>query len=227
MRTKTLFLTAALVAAGVASSMAQSNVYSLNVVGYINLPLVKGFNLLSAPLAGSNNVVGTVLGNTTPVLDGNALLYTWNGTTYAQALTGGGDGSWLDQNGNPATNNITPGESFFLFTDQSNVTLTLVGSVTQGPIPIPVTAGFGFYGDPVPVSSDIVSNGFPVVDNSLLYTWDSVHQTYAQALNGQTTPPAFLDNNGNVFSFAPAVGQGFVYFNAGSAATWNRSFTVN
>jgi hypothetical protein len=228
MRTKTLLVTAALVAAGVASSMAQSNVYSLNVVGYINLPLTKGFNLLSAPLSGTNNLVGTVLGNTTPVLDGNALLYTWDsvGGHYAQALSGGGDGTWLDANGNPATNTIIPGESFFIFTDQTGVTLTLVGSVSQGPLPIPVNAGFGFYGDPVPVSSDIVSNGFPTLDNSSLYTWNPVAQTYNQALAGSTTPQGFLDQNGNPVSFAPTVGQGFIYMNPGAATSWPRSFTV-
>src|SRR5207249_3273515 len=36
MRTKTLLAAAAMLAAGFASSMAQSNVYSLNVVGYVN-----------------------------------------------------------------------------------------------------------------------------------------------------------------------------------------------
>ena len=47
MRTKTLLLTAALSAAGIASSMAQ--VYSVNAVGYVNTPLVTGFNLISNP----------------------------------------------------------------------------------------------------------------------------------------------------------------------------------
>jgi hypothetical protein len=50
MRTKTLLLTAALSAAGVATSMAQGAVYSVNAVGYVNTPLVAGFNLVSNPL---------------------------------------------------------------------------------------------------------------------------------------------------------------------------------
>ena len=41
MRTKALLCAAAL-AAGTAASMAQSNVYSLNIVGYVNVPLTSG-----------------------------------------------------------------------------------------------------------------------------------------------------------------------------------------
>src|SRR5688500_15579957 len=50
MRTKTLLLTAALSAAGIATSMAQAPVYSVNAVGYVNTPLVPGYNLISNPL---------------------------------------------------------------------------------------------------------------------------------------------------------------------------------
>ena len=39
MRTKTLLLTAALAAAGAATSMAQSTIYSVNAVGYANITI--------------------------------------------------------------------------------------------------------------------------------------------------------------------------------------------
>src|SRR6516164_550275 len=61
MRTKVL-LCAAAVAAGALSSMAQSNVYSLNVVGYVNVPIVGGgsYNMIANPLnntgTGGNNI---------------------------------------------------------------------------------------------------------------------------------------------------------------------------
>ena len=59
MRTKTLFLTAALSAVGMATSMAQT-VYSVNIVGYINLPVVHGLSLVANQLnaAPNNSVVG-------------------------------------------------------------------------------------------------------------------------------------------------------------------------
>src|SRR5688500_9409874 len=57
MRTKTLLLTAALTAAGVATSMAQ--VYSVNMVGYINHTIPSGFSMLANQLNNSpdNKVV--------------------------------------------------------------------------------------------------------------------------------------------------------------------------
>ncbi len=54
MRIKALLCAAAL-AAGAVSSMAQSNVYSLNIVGYVNVPLVTGFNLIANPLDNGTN----------------------------------------------------------------------------------------------------------------------------------------------------------------------------
>jgi hypothetical protein len=54
MRTKTLALSAVLSALGTASLVAQTNVYSLNAVGYINATMPPGFSLLTCPL-----IVGT------------------------------------------------------------------------------------------------------------------------------------------------------------------------
>src|SRR5690349_19984282 len=51
MRTKTLLLTAALTAAGALSSLAQ--VYSVNIVGYVNQPVGGGAAGLSAAAGGS------------------------------------------------------------------------------------------------------------------------------------------------------------------------------
>ena len=50
MRTKTLLLTAALSAAGIATSMAQ--VYSANAVGYVNKLIPTGFSMIANPVFG-------------------------------------------------------------------------------------------------------------------------------------------------------------------------------
>ena len=50
MRTKTMLLSALLGTLGSVSLMAQStNVYSLNAVGYINVTVQPGFNIVSCP----------------------------------------------------------------------------------------------------------------------------------------------------------------------------------
>jgi len=230
MRTKTILLTAALAAAGVASSMAQGNVYSLNVVGYVNITLKPGYNLITAPLSAADNGVNTVLKNCNPPIPANSLLFTWDSVnaTYAQALTADGANGWVDSQFNPATTQIPPGTAFFVQNaGAAPVTLTLTGTVLQNTNPVALAVGYSFIGDTEPLSADITTNGFPVVDNSLLYTWDATGQTYNQALTGQASPPAFLDSQFNPVVVAPSIGQGFIYFNpAASAATWNRAFTV-
>jgi len=228
MRTKSLVLAAVLSAAGVASSLAQ--VYSVNVVGYINLTLSPGLNLITVQLKGTNQNVNTLLGSTTPIMPDNSLLFTWNSTgqRYDNALIGGG-GVWYDASGNPSTATLSPGQAFFIqVAGTANVTLTLVGEVPTGPNAVSVANGLGFYGDPAPVSQNILTNGFPVADNDLLYTWDTAGQKWNNALIGagpSPGPAAWYDSGGNVVVVAPLVGQGFVVSHAG-ATTWNRTFTV-
>jgi hypothetical protein len=229
MRTKALLATAAVIASGVVTSMAQ--VYSANIVGYINLSLVPKFNLVTVQLNGATNQVNPALANST--LADNSLLYQWDFTNkkYAQALTSF-SGQWYDANFNLATNAVVLGQSFYIYNAGSSAaTLTLVGDVPQGAISTSIVAGFGFYGDPVPVSQDLSTNNFPIADNSLLYTWNPTTQKYNQALTGFTAQTAgtggqgFFDANFARVVVAPAVGQGFVYFNAGGVSNWNRSFT--
>jgi hypothetical protein len=233
MRTKTLLLAAVLSAAGIASSQAQ--VYSVNVVGYINLTNYPGLNLITAQLKGTNQNVNTILGSTTPALPANSLLFTWNGAgqRFDNALLAGGDNKWYDPaTGLESTATISPGQSFFINNvGTANVIMTLVGEVPTGATAVSVVNGLGFYGDPAPVSQNIVTNGFPVGDNDLLYTWNVTGQTYNNALIGggpASGGPGWFDaGTGLLTVFAPAVGQGFVVNRtSGATTTWNRTFTV-
>ena len=61
MNTKTLLLLGALGAAGMTSAVAQTNVYSVNAVGYINLTLPTGFSLIANQLNSTNNTIGSLL----------------------------------------------------------------------------------------------------------------------------------------------------------------------
>jgi hypothetical protein len=234
MRTKALLATAAVIASGVVTSMAQ--VYSANIVGYINLNLVTKYNLVTVQLSGPTNQVNPALANST--LADNSLLYQWDFTNkkYAQALTSFG-GQWYDASFNLATNPVVLGQAFYIFNaGTAAATLTLVGDVPQGSITTSVVNGYGFYGDPVPVAQDISTNGFPIADNSLLYTWNPTTQKYNQALTGYSAATAsagglgstqgFFDANFSRVSVVPGVGLGFVYFNASTTNnTWVRNFT--
>jgi len=78
MRTKTLLLTAAALAAGF-SAMAQSNVYSVNIVGYVNTPLPNGaLTLIQNPLDNGTNTLNSVLAS----VASGSFAYVWNGAGY-------------------------------------------------------------------------------------------------------------------------------------------------
>src|SRR6266403_950334 len=77
MRTKALLCAAGLLAAGAFTAMAQSNVYSLNVVGYVNVSLTNGFTLLANQLDLDGNLTNnTVVG-----------IFSTNFPTLTQVIT--------------------------------------------------------------------------------------------------------------------------------------------
>jgi len=80
MRTKTLLLSAAALAAGLASSMAQSNVFSVNIVGYVNKPLAtNALELIQNPLSDGTNTLNSALG----ALGSGSEAFVWNGAGYS------------------------------------------------------------------------------------------------------------------------------------------------
>jgi hypothetical protein len=218
MRTKTLLAAAAIVAAGLASSMAQSNVYSLNVVGYVNKPYVAGFNAGSNPLnAPTNDLNHIMVGSQVP---DNTILFLWNTTlqdfdpslpTYIS-----GSSSWSPN----AT--LNPGTGFFLLAP-SAFTNTFVGEVKQGLTTVVISPGFNGIGSPVPIGGSIsnVLAQMPALDNDLAFQWDTVTQDFG-AIATYVGASSTWSPNVNF-----SVGEGIFYlYGGGAPANWNRTFTV-
>ena len=111
MRTKTLLIATAALAASLASSMAQ--VYSQNVVGYVNTivpanSVGNGFALIANPLITTNSDLTSVIPPASvPV---GTTVYGWTGATFATRIRG------TDDNDNPNWNGATVplvGEGFW------------------------------------------------------------------------------------------------------------------
>jgi hypothetical protein len=226
MRTKTLLLTAAVVAAGALSSMAQS-VFSVNVVGYINLTILPGYNLVANQLdntANGGNGINLVLTNGT--IPDSTFMQTFNTgiADFDQAQTFFNGLGWVDGSFNPSTNTVGPGQGFFINNPGSTFTLTLVGTVLQGTNTVTVHPGYNFISDPAPVLSDLQTNGFPALADSSTFQIFT-NGDYSQALsyfNGL----GWVDGSFNSVDPLANVGQGFVIFNSGSLTPWARAFTV-
>src|SRR5664279_3991161 len=126
MRTKALLGLAAL-AVGLSTSVAQ-NVYSLNVVGYINITLqANKAHLLSIPLApvdGNFNITNTIVLDSGDGSQDFSELFAWTGTAWSSPATWF-TGAW----DTPMV--VSNGVAYFLLAS-TNSTLTFVGQVPQG-----------------------------------------------------------------------------------------------
>jgi hypothetical protein len=224
MRTKIL-LSAALVAAGIAAADAQQ-VYSVNAVGYVNVTLVPGYNLIANPLKGTNNIISTIL----PSVPDLSIAFGWNGAAqqFAQADNFiASEGGWLDGTFQPSTTVLEPGKAFFLQNNSgANATITFVGEVPQGALTNPVVANYGFYSSIVPQSAPLTTGlGFPTVDNMIFNGWNKASQQYADAYNrieGVWYGPGFVEAEPSV-----GVAEGFLLFNPAGPLNWTRNFSVN
>jgi hypothetical protein len=222
MRTNALILTAALGIASAASSMAQA-VYSVNVVGYINLAIQPGFNLVANQLKASpNNSLGSVM----PLVATETQVLKFVNNNYTADIF---DGSgWLDNStGEPSTTTVAPGEGFFLYSPGA-ATVTLVGEVTTGNnLPVNMGAGFTLISSIVPQTIALdPSNGFNDVAEMQYLTFNAGTQNYNTTLVNDGSGWLNNETGDPVPDPTPAVGQGFFIYST-APATWLRSFNPN
>jgi hypothetical protein len=232
MRTKTLLLSAAVLAAGVASSMA-ANVYSVNVVGYINVALPGDqthnggaglYSLIENPLDASNNGGNTLL-NVFPAPADGSLFLMWDPVHNLFQSDSFAFGSWA----NGGTNVVAPGAGIFVLSD-APWTNTFVGTVMQGNLsnPFGTVNVNSFIGSQVPLTGTAdslnLTPGLP--DGTLVEPWDLANQRY---LTGGYTWAfgSWSDPSSNPNPPPVAIAQGFLVITpAGSPAVWATNFTV-
>jgi hypothetical protein len=205
MRTKTLLIAAAAIAAGIVTSSAQ-NVYSQNVVGYVNqVSNPNGFSLITNPLNTTNNTVASIL--KTPRL--GMILYKFSGGLFQANSYDGA--VWSSP-----SDSLNPGEGAFLFVPAGNAyTNTYVGEVLQGSLTNAVPQGFSILGSKVPQAGLVQTDlGFPSSLGSIVYKWTGFFNAFSY--DGATWSPSQPSVN---------VGEGFFSFSP-SAKNWVRTFTV-
>lgn len=193
MRTKTLLIAAAALAAGVFASQAQSNVYSANVVGYVTATFAPSgqYTLVANPLdSGTNNLIGLLdqsgsLPNKTQVL-------IWDVPSQGYITASKSGGTW---NTNLP---IPPGTGFFVKTPATlatPITNTFVGNVIASPAGgtnnVNLVAAFQLVGSGIPFNgtiNDYLTSGTNTLDlggvlpnKSQVLIWDAPSQGYITA----------------------------------------------
>jgi hypothetical protein len=217
MRTKALLGLAA-IAASALTAAAQSNVYSLNVVGYYNIPLGVNQKLMIAnQLNTTNNTLGAVI--PTPPQASQFFKYSGGFTAYLYDLDDNNNLNW-QPDGNATLN---PGEGGF-FQSPTATTLTFVGEVMQGSLVNTLPANIKVIRSSMVPQSGGVSSvlGLPADQADNLFTYAGGYTAYLYDLD---------DNNNLVWQPSepsPAVGQAFFYKKAatGTHTSWVRNFTV-
>jgi hypothetical protein len=215
MRTKTLLLTAALAAAGAASAMAQ-NVYSVNAVGYANVALKAGFNMVGNPFVTASSTLESLI----PSPPDQTVVYPYDNGGYSGPFTyfGAPDNIW-----DPAGGVITFGHGAFIFAP-SAFTITFVGEVQQGaPIHNAFIPGFNMLSSKVPQQADIASLGLSSPpDQTAVYTYD--------ADTGYHGPWTYFGAPDNIWDPADIpvlkIGEA-MWLNSPTAGDWTRTFSVN
>jgi hypothetical protein len=225
MRTKALLCVAGLLAT-VATSMTQSNVYPLNVVGYINVPFTNGFQLVANQLhsdsTATNNTVQSVFSTNVPNLttvyafsagtyaNGTLIGTTWNTGTAAntaavnKGLNAGG-GVWLKIPGTSGTSG----------------SFTEVGEVHQGSTALTIIPGFNIMSLVPPLSAKIQTDmGYPPTSLDTIYRYSTtsgyVGGTYTRI--GTTWNPSEPQ---------PNIGESFWVKSAATAnKTWTQTYNV-
>jgi hypothetical protein len=210
MRTKALLGLAAL-AAGAMTAAAQSSVYSLNVVGYYNVPVpANQLVMLANQLNTTNNKISSLL----PSVPAGAQLYKYNGgyTVYQMDEF---DPVWLPD-GNATLN---PGEGAF-FRSPTATTLTFVGEVLQGSLTntLPIGA-LSMRSSMVPQAGTASALGIPGEAGDQLYKYSNGYTVY----QFDEFDPVWIPSEPSL-----NVGEAFFYRKSPTSTknNWVRDFTV-
>lgn len=216
MRTKILLASAAVMALGLASSNAQ--VYSANVVGYVQVPLVSGFNLVANPLdldgTGTNNTVQTAFGTQLPT----ATLYAMSGGTFAPAAGYSAKNGWTGAT-NSVNPSMNPGGGVFVSVATS-ATVTFVGNVHQGSLSAPYGTGYNLVSSPTPISG-LMQHQLNFIPPGSVTVLPYVNGTGYGAASGYSA------KNGWTGAGEPTLTPGqAVLLSTVTAGSWTTNFTV-
>lgn len=209
MNTKTLLLLGVFGAAGLTSAVAQTNVYSVNAVGYVNKTIPTGFSLISNPLNAPTNTVNALIPNPP---EGTVVFKFNNGTFSSSSFV---FGQWNDPQSGPI--GLAPGEGVFIQNvSGSTFNVTFVGDVMQGSLTNALPSGFSIRSSIVPQAGSISALGFPEIEGLTIFQ-NPASYTSASFFFGQWNPSVPTI----------AVGESFWVNNPGALANWTRSFSVN
>ena len=224
MKTKALFLAAAITAAGIASSLAQ--VYSVNAVGYVNQTVPVNFSMVANPFVTPSNTLNYLFPPaSTPLGLG---FYKFAGSGFTVSTFDEFDAAWKQGDTFVGDTETLPfGDGCFLYNPSgSSFTITWVGEVAQGnPVSNPAPPGFSIKSSKIPQAGKITTDlQFQPSLGDVLQKFNSGTQGF-ETYTFDEFDAAW--KQGDTF-IEPSLGIAeSAFFNLQAPNNWNRNFTVN
>jgi hypothetical protein len=222
MRTKTTLAAAAILAAGLASSMAQ-NVYSLNIVGYYNVP-VGGLTAVANSLrAAAGTPEQDRADKVIPFSDGDNI-QIWSGSSWATWTMDSASATlWVAPNGADATLAslpvLGPGLGFFYGKNTTITQVTFVGEVRTGTNTVSLPIGLTPSGSSLPYGGLVTSPtgiNLQVQDGDNVQLWNGT--TWITSIRDSAEPTGWTPGTEPSLT----VGQGFFYGNNFGPFNWTQ-----
>jgi hypothetical protein len=208
--------------------MAQA-VYSVNVVGYVNLTMSRGFNLVANQLdATPDNKLGSVL----PSVPAESQVLKFKNNNYTRDDFDPGSGGWIDaETLEPSVRSISPGEGFFYYNPTTGpLTITTVGQVKTGNgLSVGLDASqFTLISAITPQDLALTAaNSFPVAQDMQYLSYNGATQLYNTRLDFDSGGWINSETLDPVTAPVATVGSGFFIYNPGTATSWTRDFNPN
>jgi len=220
---KTLLIAAAALAASVISSQAQ--VYSQNIVGYVNQAIVPNgaYTLMVAPLQTTNNANNAE--QLLPALQPNDNILLFNGAGF-DIYVFATPGLWFGPAGPGPAPTINAGTAFFYENNGAlTITNTAVGSVTlSNNVALGGGGAYTLVGSTAPIGANLEDTNLSLPlqpnDNVLLFN-GSGYDVYVFAAPGLWFGPAGPGSAPTI-----SVGQGFFYEDNSGGTNWVQNVIV-
>jgi hypothetical protein len=196
--------------------VARAQVYSSDGVGYVNVTLTPGYNMIANPLVAHDNSIGALFQNFQGGVPNGLTVYKLVNGNFVVA-------SYFEMTGTfepaDAAAEITlPGDGVWVFLPgDSNRVLTFVGEVEQGDVCTDLPRGFSIKSNPIPRAATLEQMRFPASAGDFVYVWNpSVRNFTVYNLDPLGYPP---------MSPIP-VGHSFFVYHAGAEITWCQTFFI-
>lgn len=202
--------------------VSRAQIFSSNAVGYVNVTLTPGYNMIANPLIAPDNSIGALFQNVQGgVPDGLTVYKLVNGNFIVASyfeVTG------TFEPADAAAEITLPGDGVWVFLpSDSNRVLTFVGQIQQGDdVCTDIPHGFSIKSSAIAMTATLEQMKFPAFEGDLVYVWIS------SLRNFNVFQPIPLSNPPSYPPMSPIpAGHSFFVYHAGADTTWCRTFFVN